>query len=188
MIRIIINKISVFGISFVVLILLSNTCFSVTNIKISDDDKNTKEVVSTNVSVNEISNRGINKGEISNSANLLEVLVALLVIVVFIFLVAWLMKRIGYTGMPRNKVMNIQACLPLSSKERLLLIDIGGEQVVVGVAPGFVGHIKSLDKPLDIKSSPSSTGFSKNDFSLTLKKIINTGKNNQSTNESSYHG
>ncbi len=98
------------------------------------------------------------------------------------------MKRIGYTGMPRNKVMNIQACLPLSSKERLLLVDIGGEQVVIGVAPGFVGHIKSLDKPLDIENPSSNSSLSKNDFSLTLKKIINAGKNNQSINESNPNG
>lgn len=141
------------------------------------------------ISSSAISSRNVvNSGSIENSANITEVLIALLAIVFFIFLIAWIMKRVGYTGMPKNNFMKIKACLPLSSKERLLLVEIGNEQVVIGVVPGSISLIKSLDKPLLVsKPSLDAKVVSADSFPLfseTLSKIISRNKvNNKKENE-----
>jgi len=95
----------------------------------------------------------------NHTASLGEVLLALMLIIALIFLLAWFMKRIGYAGVNHTSAMKIKACLPLSSKEKLLVIEIGDEQVVIGVAPGFVGHIKSLETPLVVPEPADKTPF-----------------------------
>jgi flagellar biogenesis protein FliO len=57
--------------------------------------------------------------------------------------------------------MKVTACLPLTAKEKLMVVQIGDEQVVIGVAPGFVGHITSLKHSVDNNN-------------VTNKDIVNT--------------
>lgn len=93
-------------------------------------------------------------------ANLTQVFIALVFVVLLIFLIAWFLKRVGYSGMQAHPLMTVKASLPLSTKEKLLIVEIGEEQVVIGVAPGFVGHIKSLDAPLDFSHTKNNESFS----------------------------
>ncbi|MFT6101787.1 MAG: flagellar protein FliO/FliZ [Candidatus Endobugula sp.] len=80
--------------------------------------------------------------------DLAEMLFYLGLIVGLIFFLAWLVKKIGHNRLSQNQIMKVTACLPLSTKEKLMVVQIGDEQIVIGVAPGFVGHITSLKQPL----------------------------------------
>lgn len=86
-----------------------------------------------------------------HSSNLTEVFLSLFFVIALIFILAWVIKRIGYTPMGKNNVMKVNACLPLSSKEKLMLIQVGNEQILIGVAPGFIGNIKTLDTPVNLE-------------------------------------
>ncbi|MFT6390098.1 MAG: flagellar protein FliO/FliZ [Cellvibrionaceae bacterium] len=82
---------------------------------------------------------------ISYSSSLLQMMLGLAATIVMIFVVVWLIKRIGYTGHSATNKMKIKSTLPLSPKEKLLLIEVEGETILIGVAPGFVGLLKTLE-------------------------------------------
>lgn len=89
----------------------------------------------------------------NHSANIAQVLLYLFVVIVLIFVIVWLLKKIQYTQHGSHQYMKVKSCLPLSSKEKLLLVEIGEQQVVIGVAPGFVGHILSLNESLELEET-----------------------------------
>lgn len=128
---------------------------------------------------------------VSYSSNLLQMMLGLGATIVMIFVVVWLIKRVGYSGYSANNTMKIKSSLPLSPKEKLLLVEVEGEKILIGVAPGFVGHVKTLEKTsISEASNPAneekaqlsaSNGFSNNkvvnDFSSSfaekLKSVLN---------------
>ncbi len=128
---------------------------------------------------------------VSYSSNLLQMMLGLGATIAMIFVVVWLIKRVGYSGYGTNNTMQIKSTLPLSPKEKLLLVEVEGEKILIGVAPGFVGHVKTLDKtsesvPLVSASETAAqqtlnSGFSTNkvvndlssSFAEKLKAVIN---------------
>lgn len=119
------------------------------------------------------SSEGENSTSLSaQSGHLLEVAAALFFVLMVILLLAWLSKRLGGPYVGKNHVLMIKAALPLSAKEKLMIVQIGEEQVVIGVAPGFVGHIKTLDVPLVTNDSAMPINLSKASFSQTLRSIL----------------
>lgn len=101
-----------------------------------------------------------------------EMMFSLALVVGLIFIIAWLFKRVSNTNIMPNKVMDIKACLPLSPKEKLMIVQVGDEQIVVGVAPGFVGLIKTLEQPLVNNASKPSLVQAKESFAKTLEKVL----------------
>jgi flagellar protein FliO/FliZ len=94
---------------------------------------------------------------VSYSSSLLQMMLGLAATIVMIFVVVWLIKRVGYTGYNATNKMKIKSTLALSPKEKLLLIEVEGETILIGVAPGFVGLLKTLEpdltKPVTAASS-----------------------------------
>jgi flagellar protein FliO/FliZ len=117
----------------------------------------------------------------SPSANLLEVVVSLAIVITVIFLLAWFIKRMGHINMSQNQVLQVKASLPLSTKEKLMIVQVGEEQIVIGVAPGFVGHIKTLETPLVSNDHSSGMKISKDSFSNTMNKILSGSLNGTNT-------
>ena len=85
---------------------------------------------------------------VSYSSSLLQMMLGLAATIVMIFVVVWLIKRVGYTGYNATNKMKIKSTLALSPKEKLLLIEVEGETMLIGVAPGFVGLLKTLEPDL----------------------------------------
>ena len=136
-------------------------------------------LISVNAAAQVVETTANNTSSVANTlpnhnANIAEVLVTLLLIVGLILGLAWFFKRMGYNGMYNNSLMSIKACLPVSSKEKVLLIEVGDQQMLIGVAPGFVGHIASLDKSLVINdaNNPQSTSTTHSTFSSVLTQLV----------------
>lgn len=104
----------------------------------------------------------------SHGANLFEVFLTLVLVVGLIFIIAWCFKRVGYHQFSQHSLLKVKACLPLSTKEKVFLIEVGEEQILIGVSPGYIGKIKTLKKPLD-----QPEGGAKADFSNTLQTLLN---------------
>lgn len=87
---------------------------------------------------------------INHSSNISQVFLGLIAMVALIFGLAWVIKRMGYAGgYGSAQVMKVKSCLPLSGREKLLLVQVGEEQLVLGVSPGNINLIKALDKPIE---------------------------------------
>jgi flagellar protein FliO/FliZ len=106
---------------------------------------------------------------VNPSANLLQMIIGLIAVIFMIFALVWLIKKTGYASYQANNTMKIKSCLALSAKERLMLIEVGDEQLLIGVAPGFVGHVKTLDTPLSSNTDTNKTFTFVEKLKLALK-------------------
>lgn len=85
-------------------------------------------------------------------ASLMQLILGLALVIGLILLLAWLLRRFGGAGFASTG-MKIVATLPLSARERVVLVEIGEKQVLLGVAPGRVNLLASYDEAvLDAKS------------------------------------
>ncbi|MFT6913987.1 MAG: flagellar protein FliO/FliZ [Motiliproteus sp.] len=76
-------------------------------------------------------------------------LLAGLVLVLLIFMgLAWLVRRTGVAGGFSQQGLRVVATLPLSTRERVVLVQAGSQQLLLGVAPGRVNLLQSFEEPL----------------------------------------
>jgi len=83
-----------------------------------------------------------------SAGSLAQVLFGLGLVIALIFALAWFLRRInggGGFGQPGLKVV---ATLPLSTRERVVLVQAGEKQLLLGVAPGRINLLQSFDQPI----------------------------------------
>lgn len=104
-----------------------------------------------------------------------RVLGVLLLLIAGIFAVVWVMKKIGYNGHIGPRLLSVKACLPLSNKDKLYIVQVGDEQMLIGVNAGGITPLKTLPKD---DSTPTETDhentFSKKLQALLTQKISNS--------------
>jgi len=91
------------------------------------------------------------------AAESLSVLMALLLVLALILGLAWLLRRSGLVA-SRAGSLQVLASLPLGGRERAVLVQLGEEQWLLGVAPGSVRMLARLDRPLP-EDAPETGGF-----------------------------
>ena len=77
----------------------------------------------------------------------LSMLLSLAMVLVLIFAAAWLLKKFNVV----NKSvpgMRVVANLPLGTKERLVVVEVGEQQLLFGISAKGVELIKTLEQPL----------------------------------------
>jgi len=102
-------------------------------------------------------------------SNLIQVSFGLFVVIVLIVAIAWFTRRFGNLQVAAKGNLRIVGGLPLGARERVVLIQVGSEQIVLGVAPGRVEKIHVLENLIPIEESHS---LSKNSFAIKLSEVI----------------
>lgn len=101
-----------------------------------------------------------------------QVLLGLTLVVGLILLMAWVLKKLGHGGVGYSKAMRVVATLPLSTREKATLVQVGDKQILLGVAPGRVNCLHVFDEPA-IKLDDSTSGSGPHsDFSGRFKEIL----------------
>jgi len=78
-------------------------------------------------------------------SNVMQVLTGLLAIILLIFILYTLFKKFGnYTG-KMNGAIKIVAGMSIGPKEKIILLEAGGEQILIGVAPGVIRKLHKLE-------------------------------------------
>lgn len=104
----------------------------------------------------------------NTSAYLGQVIFGLVLVLGLIFAIAWLMRRFGNQHLLGSQHIKVVAALSLGARERVVLVDVGGEQLLLGVAPGRISCLRSFAEPVVVKTAP--TGSS--DFAQKLKEML----------------
>ncbi len=101
---------------------------------------------------------------------LLKVTLGLGVIVGLIFLVAWAVKRMGYMQFGGNDQFKVVSSLAVGQRERLIVVEVGKEQILVGVAPGRINKIHHLSEHIETANrAPAPATL----FASKLKQALN---------------
>ena len=92
--------------------------------------------------------------EASATSSLWKVVVSLVFIIAFIPACVWLMKRFQFAQMKLGqadiKVVSVQS---LGAKEKLMLVEVEGERMLIGVTANAITHIKTMSpKPKSFAS------------------------------------
>jgi flagellar protein FliO/FliZ len=67
---------------------------------------------------------------------LVQLMLGLLLVVGLIFVLAWLMRRVQRAGPAGNQVIELLGSRALGPRDRLVLVQVGNEQILLGVTPG----------------------------------------------------
>jgi flagellar protein FliO/FliZ len=78
-----------------------------------------------------------------------QILLSLVLVVGVIVLLSFLLKKINLQARTGSGAVRILSVVPLGAKDRLLLVAVGDEQLLLGSSPGNVQKLHTLDKPID---------------------------------------
>jgi flagellar protein FliO/FliZ len=121
-------------------------------------------------------------GAPSAAGGLAQVTLSLMLVLAAVFAAAWVVRRLRTFGRPGAGAINIIADVALGTKERAVLIQVGAQQLLIGVAPGRVNTLHVLAEPVRMDDaqrggggdelSPSSSPSPRPDFKSILKRSL----------------
>lgn len=114
---------------------------------------------------------------INSSTHLASVAAGLVLIVALILILGWFLRRFNQGGLFNNSSIKIIATLPLGTRERLAVVDVGGQQLLLGITATQINTLHVFDEPV-IAAGDSSSASS--DFGKKLMAILQQ-KNNRDT-------
>ncbi|HEX7013772.1 MAG TPA: flagellar biosynthetic protein FliO [Steroidobacteraceae bacterium] len=86
----------------------------------------------------------------ADAGSLVQVTLSLLLVLGCVFAAAWLMRRLRNFGRPGAGAIEVVADLALGVKERAVLVQVGKQQILLGVAPGRVSTLHVLSEPVHV--------------------------------------
>lgn len=91
---------------------------------------------------------------------IMQLFAALVFVLAIFFVVIWMLKRFqpGSLGSTAGGLRVISS-LPLGARERLLLVQVGEQQLLLGVTPTGIHLLHTLETPLPETTSQSATAF-----------------------------
>ena len=95
---------------------------------------------------------------VATAGSLAQVTLSLLLVLAAVFAAAWVVRRMRGFGKFGPNAIQIIADTPLGTKERAVLIQVGNQQLLLGVAPGQVSLLHVLAEPVGHR--PQATGDS----------------------------
>ena len=111
---------------------------------------------------------GVGSGEV------LQVAVGLLLVVAAIVASGWFLRRFNGSGFAGSNGLKIIALLQLGQRERLVVVDVDGVQLLLGVSQNGIARLHELDKPLPGRVAGSHGGEFASRFSQALTRSKKT--------------
>jgi flagellar protein FliO/FliZ len=113
----------------------------------------------------------------TTAGGLAQVTLSLLLVLAAVFAAAWVVRRLRGFGSASSRAIQIIADAPLGTKERAVLIQVGGQQLLVGVAPGQVSLLHVLtqrvgDGQSEVSDSSPAQAPSPTSQALDFKSIL----------------
>lgn len=122
----------------------------------------------------------------STSSQLTSLVGGLVLIVLLIYALSWFAKRFTQGGFLQNQTMKVVSTMPLGTRERLMLIDVGGKQMLLGITATQINTLHVFEEPIveTKKDQPITSDFSQKLAAvLQQKNVVPSG--GSSTDEAS---
>ena len=82
----------------------------------------------------------------ASSGSLLQTIFALMFVLALLIALAWAMKRYGPKALGGNSKMRVVSSLNLGGRERIVLIEVADQWIVVGASPGRINALATLPR------------------------------------------
>lgn len=95
------------------------------------------------------------------AGQLTQLVLGLLLVIGLIFLLAWLMRRVQSAGPRSGQVIELLGSRALGPRDRLVLVQVGNEQILLGLSPGRIAPLHVLKEPIVVpeKATPATPEF-----------------------------
>lgn len=85
----------------------------------------------------------------------------LVAVIAVIYGCAWIIRRMnGMTGM-NNNAIKVVSVMAIGTRERIALIEVGGQQILLGVTPSAIRTLHVFDEPVVDAGNASSGEFAR---------------------------
>ena len=114
-----------------------------------------------------------------NSGYLVQLILGLMFVLVCIVALAWLAKRVNRFQSTTDGSLQVLGGISMGARERVVLVQVGETQLLLGVSPGRINMLHQLEQPLE-KTGTSGNGsgvmpFSKG-FAETLSSTLSRNR------------
>ncbi|MFJ2284331.1 flagellar biosynthetic protein FliO [Pseudomonas sp. NPDC087803] len=104
------------------------------------------------------------------AGQLTQLVFGLLLVLGLIFFLAWLLRRVQQSGPAgKGQVIELIGSRALGPRDRLMLVQVGNEQILLGLSPGTITALHVLKEPVQV---PSSSEKATPEFAQHLLKIL----------------
>ncbi|EJZ57205.1 MULTISPECIES: flagellar biosynthetic protein FliO [Pseudomonas] len=104
------------------------------------------------------------------AGQLTQLVFGLLLVLGLIFFLAWLLRRVQQSGPAgKGQVIELIGSRALGPRDRLMLVQVGNEQILLGLSPGTITALHVLKEPVPV---PSSSEKATPEFAQHLLKIL----------------
>lgn len=80
---------------------------------------------------------------------LFQLILGLIVVLICILALAWFAKRMNRLQSSTAGMLKIIGGISMGSRERVVLLQVGSEQLLIGVSPGRINTLHVLENPLE---------------------------------------
>lgn len=105
----------------------------------------------------------------SSAGSVLQVIFGLVIVLGLLAATLWLLKRVGGNRLAAGSVASIVGGVSVGTRERVLVVQVADQWIVVGVAPGQVTALASMPKQEVTDAGATSPAPN---FSAWLKQTI----------------
>lgn len=105
------------------------------------------------------------------SAQLLQLVMGLLLVIGLIFLLAWIVRRVQQSLPVKGsqRAISLLATQALGPRDRLLLVQVGKEQILLGLTPGTIVPLHVLQEPVEVTGTEPNVPSA---FAQRLTKVL----------------
>jgi len=95
-------------------------------------------------------------GKVFTADALYQLIGSFAAVFLLMFVVAYLMKKLNPMDFSLNKNFRVVAVLPFGAKQKAVLLQVGDEQIVLGVSPDNIHTLHVLPVALKVTQEPES--------------------------------
>ncbi len=119
-----------------------------------------------------------------SSANIAQIVFSLLLVLAAVVLVAWLLKRMNIAKQGSGNLLKVLGSVAVGQRERIVLVEIEDTWLVIGVGPGQIRTLHTLEKSAQLWNAEQTTPVTRpvstnNKFASLLSSVLkrrDTGK------------
>ncbi len=103
------------------------------------------------------------------AGDFVQMFFGLILVLGLIIGMAWLVRRMGSFQQSSHGALQILGGLTLGQRERIVLVQVGDKQLLIGLAPGQIRTLHVLEQLVDVNYSKTEGGIS---FAERLQSVV----------------
>lgn len=108
-----------------------------------------------------------------SSSYLIKLSLGLLVVLGLVFFLAWMVKKMQLVQSSNNGLIKIVSAISVGQRERIALIQVGEEQLLIGLTPGRIEKLHTLKKVIETQAQATPVSAS---FQQKFQQLLNREK------------